>query len=180
LRTGIHLGRPRKIGGDYLGIDVNIAARLAEAADPDEILVSGRTLESVGGGHLLARKRRFSAPGAPAELRVYAVRRAGRAHPCGGAATPLGRRPGTPMRRSAAGSPGPASGRPHEILQPMVQLGTILTAIVTPFKADGSVNEDSFVALMRHLGENGSDGFLVAGTTGEASTLTDEGELAPV
>jgi class 3 adenylate cyclase len=81
LRTGIHLGRPRKVGGDYLGIDVNIAARLAEAADPDEILVSGRTLEAVGGGHLLARQRRFSAPGTPGELRVYAVRRAGGAQP---------------------------------------------------------------------------------------------------
>ena len=59
----------------------------------------------------------------------------------------------------------------------MIQLGTILTAIVTPFKADGSINADSFVALMRHLGENGSDGFVVAGTTGEASTLTDEEQL---
>ena len=59
----------------------------------------------------------------------------------------------------------------------MIQLGTILTAIVTPFKADGNVNEDSFVALMRHLAQNGSDGFVVAGTTGEASTLTDEEQL---
>src|SRR5262249_59310273 len=42
---------------------------------------------------------------------------------------------------------------------------------------DGSVNEDSFVALMRHLAQNGSDGFVVAGTTGEASTLTDEEQL---
>ena len=62
----------------------------------------------------------------------------------------------------------------------MMQLGTILTAIVTPFKADGNVNEDSFVALMRHLAQNGSDGFVVAGTTGEASTLTDEEQLGLV
>ena len=55
--------------------------RLAEAADPDEILVSERTLEAVGDEHLLARKRRFSAPGTPAELRVYAVQRAGGAQP---------------------------------------------------------------------------------------------------
>ena len=60
----------------------------------------------------------------------------------------------------------------------MVELGTILTAIVTPFDANGSVNDESFVALMRHLAENGSDGFVVAGTTGEASTLTDEEQLA--
>jgi 4-hydroxy-tetrahydrodipicolinate synthase len=60
---------------------------------------------------------------------------------------------------------------------PMSSLGTILTAIVTPFDADGNVNEQSFVALMAHLAENGSDGFVVAGTTGEASTLTDEEQL---
>ncbi|HZL49098.1 MAG TPA: 4-hydroxy-tetrahydrodipicolinate synthase [Solirubrobacteraceae bacterium] len=59
----------------------------------------------------------------------------------------------------------------------MSALGTILTAIVTPFDAEGEVNEESFVALMRHLAENGSDGFVVAGTTGEASTLTDKEQL---
>jgi len=59
----------------------------------------------------------------------------------------------------------------------MMGLGAILTAIVTPFDADGGVNEDAFVNLMRHLADNGSDGFVVAGTTGEASTLTDEEQL---
>jgi 4-hydroxy-tetrahydrodipicolinate synthase len=59
----------------------------------------------------------------------------------------------------------------------MADLGTILTAIVTPFDADGRVNEDAFVALMAHLAQNGSDGFVVAGTTGEASTLTDDEQL---
>jgi 4-hydroxy-tetrahydrodipicolinate synthase len=59
----------------------------------------------------------------------------------------------------------------------MKSLGTILTAIVTPFDAQGRVNEDAFVALLGHLAENGSDGFVVAGTTGEASTLTDEEQL---
>jgi 4-hydroxy-tetrahydrodipicolinate synthase len=59
----------------------------------------------------------------------------------------------------------------------MTSLGTILTAIITPFDAQGGVNEDAFVALMGHLAENGSDGFVVAGTTGEASTLTDEEQL---
>jgi 4-hydroxy-tetrahydrodipicolinate synthase len=59
----------------------------------------------------------------------------------------------------------------------MSGLGTILTAIVTPFDAEGKVNDESFVALMRHLAANGSDGFVVAGTTGEASTLTDEEQL---
>jgi 4-hydroxy-tetrahydrodipicolinate synthase len=59
----------------------------------------------------------------------------------------------------------------------MSGLGTMLTAIVTPFDREGKVNEESFVALMAHLAENGSDGFVVAGTTGEASTLTDEEQL---
>jgi 4-hydroxy-tetrahydrodipicolinate synthase len=59
----------------------------------------------------------------------------------------------------------------------MVNLGSILTAIVTPFDADLRVNEESFVALMRHLAEHGSDGYVVAGSTGEASTLTDEEQL---
>jgi len=55
--------------------------------------------------------------------------------------------------------------------------GPILTAIVTPFDERGEVNDEAFVALMRNLAENGSDGFVVAGTTGEASTLTDEEQL---
>ncbi len=59
----------------------------------------------------------------------------------------------------------------------MLELGTILTAIVTPFDAELRVDEEAFVALMHHLGEHGSDGFVVCGTTGEASTLTDEEHL---
>jgi len=58
-----------------------------------------------------------------------------------------------------------------------LQLGTILTAIVTPFDDQGRVDEQSFVALMAHLVEHGSDGFVVCGTTGEAATLTDEEHL---
>ncbi len=59
----------------------------------------------------------------------------------------------------------------------MPDLGAVLTAIVTPFDERNRVNEEVFVALMRHLGETGSDGFVVAGTTGEASTMTDEEHL---
>jgi 4-hydroxy-tetrahydrodipicolinate synthase len=61
---------------------------------------------------------------------------------------------------------------------PDLDLGTILTAIVTPFDAQNRVNEESFVALMHHLADNGSDGFVVAATTGEAATLSDEEQLA--
>lgn len=76
LRTGIHLGRPRKVGRDYLGVDVNIAARLAESARPDEILVSERTLQTLDPGSVRATRRRFNARGTPADLVAHAVRRA--------------------------------------------------------------------------------------------------------
>ncbi|HXD54352.1 MAG TPA: 4-hydroxy-tetrahydrodipicolinate synthase [Solirubrobacteraceae bacterium] len=59
----------------------------------------------------------------------------------------------------------------------MLDLGAVLTAIITPFDERLRVNEDAFVGLLRHLAENGSDGFVVAGTTGEASTLSDEEQL---
>ena len=76
LRTGIHLGRPRRVGRDYLGVDVNIAARLAESAHPDEILVSDHTLRALDPGSVSATRRRFQARGAPANLVAHAVRRA--------------------------------------------------------------------------------------------------------
>jgi 4-hydroxy-tetrahydrodipicolinate synthase len=56
-------------------------------------------------------------------------------------------------------------------------LGHVLTAMVTPFHGDGSVDFDAFQALARHLVENGSDGVVVAGTTGESPTLTDRERL---
>jgi 4-hydroxy-tetrahydrodipicolinate synthase len=56
-------------------------------------------------------------------------------------------------------------------------LGSVLTAIVTPFTDDESVDFDCFQRLARHLVENGSDGIVVAGTTGESPTLTDEERL---
>jgi 4-hydroxy-tetrahydrodipicolinate synthase len=59
-------------------------------------------------------------------------------------------------------------------------LGTILTAMVTPFDADGAVDEEAAVALMHHLVEHGSDGLVICGTTGEASTLNDEEHLGMI
>jgi 4-hydroxy-tetrahydrodipicolinate synthase len=56
-------------------------------------------------------------------------------------------------------------------------LGNVLTAIVTPFDDDGSVDFDAFQTLARYLVENGSDGLVVAGTTGESPTLTDRERL---
>jgi 4-hydroxy-tetrahydrodipicolinate synthase len=59
----------------------------------------------------------------------------------------------------------------------MAGLGPILTAIVTPFDERLEVDEAAFVDLMAHLAAHGSDGFVVAATTGEAPTLTDEEHL---
>ena len=55
--------------------------------------------------------------------------------------------------------------------------GGIITAALTPFDEDGRVNEGAFVALLHHLFENGSDGVVVAGSTGEGSTLNDAEKL---
>jgi 4-hydroxy-tetrahydrodipicolinate synthase len=56
-------------------------------------------------------------------------------------------------------------------------LGEVLTAAVTPFDSRGAVDFGKFRELCRHLVENGSDGVVVAGTTGEAPTLSDEERL---
>jgi 4-hydroxy-tetrahydrodipicolinate synthase len=59
----------------------------------------------------------------------------------------------------------------------MPQLGTILTAMITPFDAQLRVDEDAAVRLMEHLVAHGSDGLVICGTTGEAATLDDEEHL---
>jgi 4-hydroxy-tetrahydrodipicolinate synthase len=56
-------------------------------------------------------------------------------------------------------------------------LGEVLTAAVTPFHEDGSVDYDGFRRLCTHLVDNGSDGVVVAGTTGESPTLSDDERL---
>jgi 4-hydroxy-tetrahydrodipicolinate synthase len=50
----------------------------------------------------------------------------------------------------------------------------LLTAMVTPFRSDGAVNDDAAVALGRHLLAGGSHGLVVCGTTGESATMTDD------
>jgi 4-hydroxy-tetrahydrodipicolinate synthase len=57
-------------------------------------------------------------------------------------------------------------------------LGSVITAMVTPFDADGAVDLDRFRELVSFLVENGSDGVVVCGTTGESPTLSDEEKLA--
>jgi 4-hydroxy-tetrahydrodipicolinate synthase len=56
----------------------------------------------------------------------------------------------------------------------MARFGRVLTAMVTPFHADGSLDRDGAAELARWLVAHGSDGLVLAGTTGEAPTLTDE------
>lgn len=56
----------------------------------------------------------------------------------------------------------------------------LLTAMVTPFAADGSVDEEAAVRVGRHLLEHGNDGLVICGTTGEAATLSDAEHLRMV
>jgi 4-hydroxy-tetrahydrodipicolinate synthase len=58
-----------------------------------------------------------------------------------------------------------------------VALGTILTAMVTPFAEGGGIDQEATVRLMHHLVDHGSDGLVVCGTTGEAVTMSDEEQL---
>jgi 4-hydroxy-tetrahydrodipicolinate synthase len=59
----------------------------------------------------------------------------------------------------------------------MAALGTLLTAIITPFDESFAVDEDAYVRVLHHVCEHGSDGVVVAGSTGEASTLSDDEHL---
>lgn len=75
IRAGMHLGRPQRIGGDYLGIDVNVAARIAESASADELLVSESVLECLETDDLKVKKKRFyRGKGVPPEVNVYSVK----------------------------------------------------------------------------------------------------------
>jgi adenylate cyclase len=74
LRAGVHLGRPRKIGRDYLGVDVNIAARVGESAKAGQVLVSESARERIDpAAFSFGRRRRLRASGVPRELTVSTV-----------------------------------------------------------------------------------------------------------
>jgi len=74
LRAGVHVGKPRRLGGDYFGVDVNVAARVAAAAGPGEVLVSDVAMQHLDGAALeLKRRYRFKGKGAPKDLKVYAA-----------------------------------------------------------------------------------------------------------
>ena len=57
-------------------------------------------------------------------------------------------------------------------------IGGVLTAMVTPFDADGRLAEDAAARLMLHLLASGSDGLVLAGSTGESPTLSDDEKAA--
>lgn len=77
LRAGLHTGQPRAIGGDYLGVDVNVAARLAEKAGPGEILVSDAAVAGLDPDRVVTRRKMSfwlsRAKGVPDDLAVYAA-----------------------------------------------------------------------------------------------------------
>jgi adenylate cyclase len=74
VRAGIHAGKPRKLGGDYFGVDVNVAARLAQQASPDEVLVSDAALGDLNADSLkVKKKRRFKVKGVPDDLQAYSI-----------------------------------------------------------------------------------------------------------
>ncbi len=60
----------------------------------------------------------------------------------------------------------------------MARFGRVVTAMVTPFDGNGALDLDGVRRLAKWLQENGNDGLVVGGTTGEASTLTDDEKLA--
>ncbi|MSW50671.1 MAG: adenylate/guanylate cyclase domain-containing protein [Actinobacteria bacterium] len=75
IRAGMHVGRPRRVGADYLGVDVNIAARVAQAAGTSELLASDAAVAGIDPAAVDARRRkRFRAKGVPPELEVFALR----------------------------------------------------------------------------------------------------------
>jgi adenylate cyclase len=77
MRAGVHWGSPRKLGGDYLGVDVNVAARVGAAAKADQVLISDAVLTRMDQDGLdVGRAKRLRADGAPRHLQVVQVCRA--------------------------------------------------------------------------------------------------------
>src|SRR4051794_30147685 len=74
-RAGVHRGTPRKVKGDFLGVDVNIAARVGDCADGGEVLISEPVRDQLDGRRFkFGSSHELSAPGAPADLTVCSVK----------------------------------------------------------------------------------------------------------
>jgi adenylate cyclase len=75
MRAGMHIGTPRRLADDYLGVDVNVAARVADGASANEFLVSGDALDELEPGNFSARKKLlFRAKGVPSDISAYSLR----------------------------------------------------------------------------------------------------------
>lgn len=75
MRAGLHVGHPRRVDEDYFGVDVNIAARVTEAAGAGEILASGQAVSALGERKVKAeRKGQAQAKGVPEDLELYSVK----------------------------------------------------------------------------------------------------------
>jgi adenylate cyclase len=76
MRVGVHWGSPRHLGGDFLGVDVNIAARVMDAAQAEQVVVSEPILSRIDTGVIqTARSKRLRAEGAPRDLHVTRISR---------------------------------------------------------------------------------------------------------
>lgn len=73
LRAGLHTGEPKAVDDDFVGVDVNIAARVCDAAGAGEVYVSDATLAELDVDRYVVRKRRFRAKGVPKDLQVFRV-----------------------------------------------------------------------------------------------------------
>lgn len=72
LRAGLHMGRGHRLGGDYLGIDVNVASRICEDANEGEALISRPALDRLDGAPVeLHGRRKIERPGVPEDLEVF-------------------------------------------------------------------------------------------------------------
>jgi adenylate cyclase len=75
LRAGVHQGRPQKVKGDFLGVDVNIAARVGDAAEGGEVLVSNAARDALeSSAFRFGPARELVAAGAPSDLTVSSVK----------------------------------------------------------------------------------------------------------
>ena len=60
----------------------------------------------------------------------------------------------------------------------MPRFGSVVTAMITPFDAAGAIDLEGAAVVARHLAASGSDGIVVAGSTGEGPVLADEERIA--
>ena len=79
MRAGIHVGQARRLGGDYLGVDVNVASRICEAANEGEALISRQVLDRLNGAPIeIVGQRTVDRPGVPDDLAVYVAELGGK------------------------------------------------------------------------------------------------------